>query len=117
MGGDEEIREDSQEIKVGIVAFFRDPSGDFAFREFKMKTDHENTKTRKFESTKKRKSNLIELARTRVKSRELSYDGKIDIGFESPMNYEEWSKSRELARTLIPDFSEPRIKQNGREDF
>ena len=66
---------------------------------------------------RKHEEEKVEVARTRVKSRELSYDGKIDFGFENPINYEGWSKSRELARTLIPNFVGLRIQQNGTEDF
>ena len=34
------------------AAFFRDPHGDFAFCESKMKTNHESTKVRKHEKEK-----------------------------------------------------------------
>ena len=57
-----------------------------------MKVNQENTK-------------LVELKRSRVNSDEVArtfYDGKMESGFEKPTNYEEWSKSLELARTLTP---------------
>ena len=54
-------------FRVFELSCFRDPPGDSALRELKMKTNHENAKVRKQE---KRKENLIELNRTRVKSRE-----------------------------------------------
>ena len=51
---------------------------------------------------------MIELARSRVNSGELArtfYERKMGNRFENPMNYVEWSKSVELARTLTPNSS------------
>ena len=47
----------------------------------------------------------FELCRSLSNSRELFYDGKMGRGFENPMNYEEWSKSLEVARTLTSNFA------------
>ncbi len=49
-----------------ICLFFRDPLGDFAYRELKIKTDHESTKVRKHEEEKDK------LDRTRAKSGEVA---------------------------------------------
>ena len=73
-----------------------------------MKTDHENTKVRNHEKEKGK------LMRSRVKSGELSYNGRIEIGFENPMKYKESSKSRELARTFSIKIRGGRLKQKGR---
>ena len=82
----------SDRIDGGIVrgfeiSLFRDRLGDLAVRE--MKTDHDKTNVRKYE-----------LNRSRANSGELFNDEKMANGRRKPMNYEEWSKSRELARTF-----------------
>ena len=46
----------------------------------------------------------FELARSRANSGELFNDTNTGNGRKKTMNYEEWSKSRELARTLTPNF-------------
>jgi hypothetical protein len=46
----------------------------------------------------------FELDRTRPNCVELERAEKMEIGFEKPMNYEEWLKSIELDRTLTPNF-------------
>ena len=86
-------------FRVFILSCFRDPLCDFAVREMKMKTDHENTNVRKHEKKKG------ELNRTRANSGELFYDGNTGNGRQKPMNYGKRSKSRELARTLTPKTS------------
>ena len=50
-------------------------------------------------------SNSGEVARSQVNSGELFNDRKTETGRKKPMNYEEWSKSRELTRTLTSNFS------------
>ena len=57
-------------FRVFELSCFRDPPGDFVFREFNMKTNHENTKVRKHEKEKGKLdrscANSGELARSRV---------------------------------------------------
>ena len=47
----------------------------------------------------------IELDRTASNLIELEHAEKRGNDRKNPMNYEEWSKSVELGRTLTPDFS------------
>ena len=50
-------------------------------------------------------TNSIEVARTQVNSRELLNGGKMGNDRLKPMNYGEWSKSGEVARTFTPNSS------------
>ena len=63
------------------------------------------------------RSNSIEVGRTASNSVELEHAEKREYDRENPMNYEEWSKSIELDRTLTPNFAVTGLSQNGREDF
>ena len=50
--------------------------------------------------------------RSRVKSGELFNDTKPGNDHQEPMNYEEWSKSLELARTFRSDFDGESTAEN-----
>ena len=50
------------------------------------------------------RTNSVEVARTQVNSRELFNGGKSGNGRQKPDNYEEWSKSLEVARTFASNF-------------
>ena len=73
-----------------MLSFFRDPLGDLAFSELKMKSNHENTKVRKYEKKKGK------LDRTRANSGELVDDVKIDETLRITRNGRSRANSREL---------------------
>ena len=68
--GQERLAQLTAFFRAFILSCFRDPPGDFAFRELKMKTNHENTNARKHEKEKgkldRTRANSGEVARTRV---------------------------------------------------
>ncbi len=47
--GHEKLTQATAFFRAFELSCFRDPLGDFAFRELKMKTNHENTKVRNHE--------------------------------------------------------------------
>ena len=49
MRGHEKLTQATAFFRAFELSCFRDPLGDFAFRELKMKTNHENTKVRNHE--------------------------------------------------------------------
>ena len=59
----------------------------------------------------------FEVGRTATNLIELEHPEKRGRNRQNPMNYEEWSKSIELDRTLTPNFVMARLQQIGREDF
>ena len=52
--GQQRLAQQAAFFRAFILSCFRDPLGDLAFSELKMKTNHENTKVRKHEKEKRK---------------------------------------------------------------